>query len=94
VRQSLLAAGFPYALDLLATYAAQASDLRAWMQGAEINRDRNLRLQYLAGLGLNTNAADLIYGQMLSPAVFPDNLFTGTPETLAKLRSLFHRRRF
>jgi spermidine synthase len=94
VRQSLLAAGFPYALDLLATYAAQASDLRAWMQGAEINRDRNLRLQYLAGLGLNTNAADLIYGQMLSPAVFPENLFTGTPETLAKLRSLFHRRRF
>jgi spermidine synthase len=94
VRQSLLAAGFPYALDLLATYSAQASDLRAWMQGAEINRDRNLRLQYLAGLGLNTNAADLIYGQMLSPAVFPDNLFTGTPETLAKLRSLFHRRRF
>jgi spermidine synthase len=94
VRQSLLAAGFPYALDLLATYAAQASDLRAWVKGAEINRDRNLRLQYLAGLGLNTNAADLIYGEMLSPAVFPDNLFTGTPETLAKLRSLFHRRRF
>jgi spermidine synthase len=94
VRQSLLAAGFPYALDLLATYAAQASDLRAWVRGAEINRDRNLRLQYLAGLGLNTNAADLIYSEMLSPAVFPQNLFTGTPETLAKLRSLFHRRRF
>ena len=94
VRTSLNDAGFPTAMDLLATYAAQASDLRAWMKGAQINRDRNLRLQYLAGLGLNTNAGELIYSQMLSPAVFPDNIFTGSPESLATLRSLFHRRRF
>jgi spermidine synthase len=94
VRRSLSAVGFPSAIDLLATYAAQASDLRAWVKGAEINRDRNLRLQYLAGLGLNTNASELIYSEMLGPAVFPGNLFTGSPQSLATLRSLFHRRRF
>ncbi len=94
VRESLRAAGYSSAADLLSTYAAQATDLRAWVRGAEINRDRNLRLQYLAGLGLNTNAAGTIYDQMLSAAVFPDNLFTGSPESLATLRGLFHRRRF
>ncbi len=94
VRESLREAGYPSALDLLSTYAAQASDLRTWMQGAEINRDRNLRLQYLAGFGVNTNAAGVIYDQMLSPAVFPDNLVVGSPESRAALRSLFHRRHF
>ena len=94
VRESLREAGYASAVDLLATYAAQGSDLRAWTKHAEINRDRNLRLQYLAGLGLNQNAAEMIYSQMLSPAVFPENLFVGSPETIARLRSLFHRRRF
>jgi spermidine synthase len=64
------------------------------MKDAQINRDRNLRLQYLAGLGLNTNAAGLIYDQMLSPAKFPDNLVAGAPETVLAMRSMFHRRRY
>ena len=33
------------AIALLSTYAGQASDLRSWLAGAEINRDGNLRLQ-------------------------------------------------
>src|SRR5262249_11347906 len=36
--------------DLLATFAGQAPHLAAWSQGAQINTDRNLRLQYLAGM--------------------------------------------
>jgi hypothetical protein len=36
---------------LMATYAGQARDLRPWLTDAEINTDRNLRLEYLAGLG-------------------------------------------
>jgi spermidine synthase len=94
VKASLRDAGYPSALDLLSTYAAQTSDLREWMRSAEINRDRNLRLQYLAGLGLNTNAAGMIYDQMLRPAKFPDNLVTGSPESILALRALFHRRRY
>ena len=37
-------------IDLLSTYAGQASDLAEWLVGAQINTDMNLRLQYLAGL--------------------------------------------
>jgi spermidine synthase len=94
VKASIRDAGYNSALELLSTYAAQTSDLREWMRTAEINRDRNLRLQYLAGLGLNTNAAGLIYDQMLSPAKFPDNLVTGSPESILGMRALFHRRRY
>ncbi len=94
IRASIREAGYNSALELLSTYAAQASDLGQWMRNAEINRDRNLRLQYLAGLGLNTNAAGEIYNQMLTPAKFPDNLVVGSPETVQAMRALFHRRRY
>jgi spermidine synthase len=94
VRESLFSAGYPKALDLLSTYAAQASDLKEWARGAEINRDRNLRLQYLAGLGVNMNLADQIYNQMLSAAKFPDNLMSGSPEASEAMRLMFHRRRY
>ena len=43
--------GSPSALSLLATYGGQARDLAPWLADAEINRDSNLRLQYLAGHG-------------------------------------------
>ena len=36
---------------------------RAWLKQAQINRDRNLRLQYLAGMGLNLDQAGLAYPQ-------------------------------
>jgi spermidine synthase len=94
VRQSLFSAGYPKALDLLSTYAAQSSDLKEWIRGAEVNRDRTLRLQYLAGLGVNMNLADVIYGQMLSAAKFPDNLMSGTPEATESMRLMFHHRRY
>ncbi len=94
VRQSLFDAGYPTAIDLLSTYAAQASDLQGWIKGAEINRDRNLRLQYLAGLGVNMNQANAIYEEMLSPAKFPDNLMVGPPEAVDQMRLMFHRRRY
>jgi len=40
-------------VDLLSTFAGHATDLKTLARGRVINRDRNLRLQYLAGLGLN-----------------------------------------
>ena len=49
-----------------------------WLHDAQINRDRNLRLQYLAGLGLNLYQSGPIYADMLcARAKFPDSLFTG-----------------
>jgi hypothetical protein len=55
--------------------------------GADRNRDRNLRLQYLAGQGLNVFAAGEIFGKLAKadPSV-PAKLFTGTPAQLEELR--------
>jgi spermidine synthase len=94
VRVSLRDAGYGSALDLLSTYAAQSGDLQEWIRGAQINHDRNLRLQYLAGLGVNANLADQIYNEMLRPAKFPENLMSGTPEATAAMRGQFHRSRY
>ena len=81
------AAGHDVALDLLSTYAGRASDLRDWMQGAQINTDRNLRLQYLAGMGLNASQATLIFRGILGYYRFPRDIFVGSPEQVEKLRS-------
>ena len=78
--------GYNSAADLLATYAVRASDLRGWLRNAQINRDRNLRLQYLAGFGLNQYLAPLIYDQMLTRSKFPEDIFEGSPERLDALK--------
>ncbi|MBV8902594.1 MAG: SAM-dependent methyltransferase, partial [Acidobacteriia bacterium] len=54
VQASLSEVGFHSAVEFLATYAGRASDLAPFLVGAQINNDLNLRLQYLAGLGLNS----------------------------------------
>src|SRR5262249_6987138 len=53
VRDSLADVQFNSAFELMATYAGRASDLAPMLAGAEINRDLNMRLQYIAGWGLN-----------------------------------------
>ena len=92
VKQSLMEVGFPSAVDLFATFAGQKVDLANWLRDAEINRDRNLRLQYLAGLGLNLYQSDRIYSNMLQfPYRMPDNVFTGSPATMDALRAAMMR---
>src|SRR4029079_6843641 len=54
-------------------------DFAGWLADADVNRDRNLRLQYLAGWGLNLNRAAAIYSDMLSHAKEPQGIFTGSP---------------
>ena len=86
VADSLREVGFSGVVPLVETYAGQAPDLRPWLAGAEINRDGNLRLQYMAGLALNTSREGVIYSQMLAYRKFPDNLFAGSPERMRALR--------
>jgi spermidine synthase len=86
VTQSLGEVGFNSALSLLSTYGGQARDLAPWLTDAQINRDSNLRLQYLAGMGLNTYENAAIYDDMLRYRKFPDNLFQGADSELAFLR--------
>ena len=72
VTQSLTDVGFNSLVGLLATYGGQAVDLQQWTAGAEINRDGNLRLQYLAGLALNQSMEGAIYNEILSYRKFPE----------------------
>ena len=67
--------------------AAQGPQLRPWLADAQVNRDRNLRLQYLAGLGVNIDQRVEIYRGILAYRRYPDDLFIGSPERLAALRS-------
>ncbi|MGD0773305.1 MAG: fused MFS/spermidine synthase [Candidatus Solibacter sp.] len=86
IAASLREVNFADAVQLLATYAGQEPDLRPWLVGAEINRDGNLRLQYMAGLALNVSQEGAIYSQMLTYRKFPDNLFAGSEERIQALR--------
>jgi spermidine synthase len=96
VKQSLAEVGFGtwsgdirdrgVAVNLLATYVGQASDLRGWTKNAQINRDRDLRLQYLAGMYFNSYLSNKILQNILYYYKFPDNLFAGSKESLAWLK--------
>ena len=84
--KSLHDVGFVSAVDLLSTYGGNAADLAAWLKGAAINTDRDLRLQYLAGMGLNVNIQDQIHSELIDARRIPAGLFVGSAETLAELR--------
>jgi spermidine synthase len=83
---------FVGAAGLLATYGGQARDLAPWLAGAEINRDANLRLQYLAGMGNNVYDRT-IYEGMLAHRRFPEELFAGSGEWKERLRQVVGRAR-
>jgi len=87
VKDSLREISIYSAVDLFANYAGRASDMKAYLADAQINHDRDLRLQYLAGLGLNLYQSGPIYAEILRHKKYPEGLFTGSPETLNRLRS-------
>ena len=65
VKESLREVALGSVESLLGTYAVSGADLRPWLRGAQVNRDRNLRLQYLAGMGHRQQGATSIYEEML-----------------------------
>jgi spermidine synthase len=86
VAQSLSEVGMHSAVDLFANYAGRGPDLTEWLAGAAINRDRNLRMQYLAGTGLNLDEAASIYSDMLAYRRFPEHMFTSAEGRIELLR--------
>jgi spermidine synthase len=106
VKQSLREAGFgeiktgtdgmvdvlEEGIDLLATYSGQAPLLKEWSRGASINTDGNLRLQYLAGLWLNSYMGERILSSILADYHFPDQTFVGSPESVDALKQALGRR--
>jgi spermidine synthase len=91
VSASLAEVGFHSAVDLLATYAGRAQDLAPMVTNAQINEDLNMRLQYMAGLGLNSVTAPQVYREVLSYRKFPDDLLVGTGAGVDSLHELIGR---
>jgi hypothetical protein len=59
------------------------------LAGAALNEDSNLRLQYMAGLGVNSAEAPRLYREILGYRKFPEDLLTG--ERTGQLRTAFGR---
>ena len=59
---------------------------RPWLDEAEINTDRDLRLQYLAGLVVNFNDPNGIQHSFLRFRRYPAGVFTGSPYLIESLR--------
>jgi spermidine synthase len=87
VAQSLDEVGFSSVIALLATYAGRGPELRPWLADAQINRDVNLRLQYLAGMGRRFQQENQIHDQMLAYRTFPVGLFVASDVYREAIRS-------
>jgi spermidine synthase len=84
--QSLKEIGLYSAVDLLATFAGRPTDLQGWLKNAVITNDKDMRLQYLAGMSLNLYQANDIYQDMVSYGVYmPRDMFTGSEASLQAL---------
>ena len=92
--QSLRDIGFTSAIDLLSSYAGRGPDLAAWLKGAAINTDRDLRLQYLAGMGINGAAQLQIFSDLIEARKIPPDLFTGSAATVAELHEAIENNKF
>jgi len=89
VRDSLAEVDLSAPLEILASYVGQGRDLQQWLADAEINRDRSLRLQYLAGLAIDTYMSDEIFGAMVAYRRYPDNIFRLPAHLESELRQAF-----
>lgn len=74
-------------ISLLATYAGRAAEMNEWTEGAQINWDRNLRLQYLAGMSVNSFIQGEILEGILKSYRFPEDLFIGSSERVDQMKA-------
>ena len=91
VSESLADVSIGSVVDLLATYTGRAADLGPMLANARINEDMNMRLQYIAGMGLNSVTAPQTYGNILRYRKLPEGLLTGAGEPMDALQELIGR---
>jgi spermidine synthase len=77
---SLQEVGITSLFDLFGSYAGERADLAPWLAGAQINRDRNLKLQYIAGLENDSYDNAAIFQDFAQYRRFPDDLFIASDE--------------
>lgn len=91
--KSLRYVGFVSAIDLMSSYAGRVADLADWLKGSTLNTDRDLRLQYLAGMDVNLYAQHQIQFDLMQARRMPAGLFVASPKTLAELHNAIERSR-
>ncbi|MDA1183848.1 MAG: fused MFS/spermidine synthase [Acidobacteria bacterium] len=89
VAASLAEVDLDSAQSFLFQYLGQARDLASWLSDAEINRDRSLRLQYLAGLSLGRYDTKPIFDAIARYRRYPGSVFIAPPALEAELRRGF-----
>jgi len=77
-------------LRLLAAYVGRPRDLAEWLEDAQINRERNLRLQYLAGLSIKLGREQEIYREIVQHRRYPDDIFTAPIWMERRLKSVWN----
>jgi spermidine synthase len=87
VVMSMTEVGFASLTELVSTFGMMATDLKEWMADAVINRDRSLRLQYIAGEGLNKYESAAIFDTMAGYRRFPEEIFIADEAWLQQLRN-------
>ncbi len=85
VVRSLGEAGVTSPFELLATYAGRGPDFAAWVKEAQINSDRDLRLQYLAGWGMDSRMQDQLYREIMRQRRQPEGVFVGSADRVERL---------
>lgn len=89
LRRSLAEVDFNSALEVSSSFVGSADDLQPYLADAQINRDRSLRLQYLAGLALDENNSVEIFQGMARYRSYPEGLFVAPEGMEAQLRQAF-----
>ena len=89
VQQSLADILLKDAGSILGTYAGRAEDLAPLLQDADINRERHLRLQYLAGLAANRDQRYVIFQELVKYRRYPADLFEASAGLEAQLRKWY-----
>lgn len=90
--EDLAAAGVPDIASLLSRFTSHADDVKPWLADATINRDRSLRLEYLAGLGLFTSAEFEMQEQLESHRQWPNPKVKLAQDMVWTVQALFDER--
>ena len=86
IRRSLADVDVGSSYALLQQYLGQAQDMTGWLADAQINRDRSLRLQYLAGLSVDNLDTYRIFSAIAQHRRYPENIFIAPPAVESQLR--------
>lgn len=89
LQESLDEVAMGSAAEILDTFVGRGGHLTNWLESAEINRDANLRLEYLAGLSLDVQNSTDIYSTILDFREYPEDVIVAPPEVESRLRERF-----